>query len=408
MTKNNSINHYLVKSHEIDISLRDLFDERLTLLKLSDHQACKLLDVDKNSLNPLLDGTVKQPNMITVVKLAGFLELDIDDLLASMIKNLPVESIKKLDKVNKLSFITKHFDIDKLNKVGFIENKTDTDHIADRILDFFGFDSIQEYEEYDENLNAVVFSKTKRKFSDRIRNFAIKSAYRLFELIDNPNEYNREELKEIIPKIKPYCQDVDNGLYIVCRTLFNYGVTVVFQQHLTNTQYRGATFNCNNKPCIVLTDLNKKYPTIWFALLHELHHVLFDFEEISKAGFHLTNEPEIQFINEADADNFAQDFFFDEAQYRFITPHIHDEHLVKMQAKKWQIHPSFIYRGFQYFSSSLNDGEYWGAFQKHFPPIDRSVSKLKPITWKEDKTIPEIADMLKNIFDINKPYEERN
>lgn len=408
MTKNNSINHYLAKSHEIEFSLRELYEEKLSQLGLSEHQAQKLLDIDKNSLNPLLDGTVKQPNMLTVVKVAGFLELDIDDVLASMIKNLPVESIKKLDKVNKLSFITKNFDIERLYKVGFLENKTDTNYINEKILNFFGFNSIQEYEEYDSDLNAVVFSRTKRKFSDRIRNFAVKSAYRLFELIDNPNDYNREELKEVIPKIKPYCQDVDNGLYIVCRTLFNYGVTVVFQEHLTNSQYRGATFNCNDKPCIVLTDLNKMYPTIWFALLHELYHVLFDFDEISKVGFHLTNEPEIQFVNENDANEFAQDFFFDATQYNFIKPHIHDEFLVKIQAKKWQIHPSFVFRGFQFYNSELEGGNYWGAFQKHFPPIKNAVSKLKPVTWKENKTIPEIANTLKDIFDINKPYEERN
>jgi len=64
--------------------------------------------------------------------------------------------------------------------------------------------------------------------------------------------------------------------------LFNIGITIVFQPSLPKTQIRGATFLINDKPCIVITDFNKNYATIWFALIHELHHVLFDLETIDK------------------------------------------------------------------------------------------------------------------------------
>jgi HTH-type transcriptional regulator/antitoxin HigA len=70
--------------------------------------------------------------------------------------------------------------------------------------------------------------------------FWVASAYQCFKSIDNPNEYDREALKDIIVKIKPYCQDAENGLFTVCKTLYNVGVTLIFQNHLTLTQIRGG------------------------------------------------------------------------------------------------------------------------------------------------------------------------
>ena len=92
--------------------------------------------------------------------------------------------------------------------------------------------------------------------------FWVDSAYRVFKDIANPNEYNREDLKNIIIKVKPYSQDVNDGLLIVCKALYHCGVTVIAQELLPTTQVRGGTFVINDKPCIVLTDYRKSYPTV--------------------------------------------------------------------------------------------------------------------------------------------------
>jgi transcriptional regulator with XRE-family HTH domain/Zn-dependent peptidase ImmA (M78 family) len=407
MIEKSSINDYLSRSYETNINLRKLFDAKLDELNFNEHQAMQLLGVDKNSLNPILNGTTKLPSMINVLKLADFLGLKLDEIMPAVLANLPVESIRKLEEANRLSFITKHFDIDNLHKVGFLKSKTDSNHIIGKILNFFGFETIYDYETFESNLNNVAFSKTRRRFSDKIRKFAIDSAYRLFDLIDNPNEYDREQVKRLVEKIRPYSQDVENGIYIVCRTLYNHGLTIVFQNHLANSQYNGATFVWNDKPCIVLTDLNKSYPEIWLALLHELHHVLFDFDTIKSGdGFHLTGEPELMFIDENYADDFARDFFFDRKSYKFIMPHIHDKYMVKAFAKKNQIHESLVYRIFQHYARADKGGNYWVPIKYDPPPIDVVIEKLKPMVWKKDHSLLDIAQELKKIFKLNKNYNE--
>lgn len=394
------IRNILNKSFSEDeiINIEDLFYDRINYLGITKEQAQKTLGMGNKTLEPILNGTIKHPNVFNVIKLASFLEIDVEDVIVYLVSKQDKKEIKKLEQANNLTFITKNFDIDRLARAGLIQNKSDPDSILHSILSFLGFTSITEYEQFSSDYQSVLFSQTKRTHTDKMRDFAILSAYRMFQEINNPNPYNRKELVELVKKMKPYCQNVENGLFSVCRYLYNIGVTVCVQTHLTTSQYRGATFILNEKPCIVLTDLNKKYPTIWFALLHELYHVLFDLETIKKQGYHLTGQPDIFIMHEEEANNFAQDYFFDEKMYKQIAPNIHNEFIVSSFAKKYRIHPSFVYGGFQYFADKLEGKKYWQAFSKCFPNIETSIKDLSPLVWDKD-TIPEKG------FEVKKAYE---
>ena len=103
---------------------------------------------------------------------------------------------------------------------------------------------------------------------------------------------------------------MQNGLLAVARALFNIGITVIFQPSISRLQIRGATFCCNNKPCIVLSNLNNRFPTLRFVLLHELYHVLNDFEEITQRSYHVSEEggADLFLIDEFGPDEFARDY----------------------------------------------------------------------------------------------------
>jgi len=386
------------------LNLVDEFEKKAAEYNLSATQAKELLGIEYKSLYSILTGESKQPNLINVLKIAEFLEIDMDTIIKVIISNQSPDNVAKLETANKTSFINKRYDLDRLYKEKFLNSKTDIDKISNRLISFFGFQNLYELEEFT-NKSAVLFSQSKRSFGDKMRKFAIESAYRLFELINNPNEYDRAKLKDLIPKIKPYCMDVEKGLYTVCRALYNLGVTVIFQRHLTTSQFKGATFIVNGKPCIVLTDLNNKYPTIWHAFIHELYHVLFDLDEIKHMGYHLTGQeqPEIFLeTNEMLADEFAGDYFFSYELYRFIKPQINNEYLVSSYAKKNNIDPSFIYRAFQYHINKEEGKDYWKAFNQYFPSVDKATNRLNPLSWKSDLTLPQVAETIKEIFELNK------
>lgn len=392
------INNILKQSFEDkdDLSFDKLLQEKLKSSGLSKTQFEKFSGIQRRSLDGIINKSSKQTDIINLLKLGEFLELSFEELLVLHFKNRPQEEIKELQKSMDITYINKHFDLKTLANLGFINKNDTTEILSQRICNFFQINSIYEY---DKELNDALYSRTKRTFSDKMKEFWIKSSYKYFELINNQNEFSRTELVELIPRIKPYTQNIEEGLVTVFRALYNIGVTVVFQPMLPKTQIRGATFVINNKPCIVITDLNKNYATIWFSLIHELHHVLFDMEIIQKTIYHLTGEPDLFLIQEDKANQFASDYLFSDEKMRYIEPLIHNPLMVKKFAIKNQIHPSIIYSQYQ-FKQAEKGNNYWGAFKEFFPNVELAKKNLNVSNW-DIQTLELAASKIKKLLTVS-------
>lgn len=391
------INEILEKSFEVkeDNSLTLLLNNKLKSSGLKKTQFERLAGLQRRSLDGILKKTSKQTDIINLLKLGEFLDLSLRELLILHFNNRPSDEIKELQTSMELTHINKYFDLKILSSLGFIEKDSSLEDLKDRICSFFGIDSIYDYEK---ELNEVLYSRTKKSFSDKMKDFWIKSSYKYFELIDNPNDYLRSELIDLIPKIKPYTQNVENGLLIVFQALYNIGVTVVFQPKLPKTQIRGATFLVNQKPCVVITDLNKNYATVWFSLIHELHHVLFDLEIIEKTKYHLTGEPDLFLIQEDKANEFASDYLMSKEKMRYIEKLIHNPLMVKKFAKECQIHPSIIYSQYQWRESKKGN-DYWGAFKEYFPNLQSATKKLNISNW-DIESLELAAEKIKELLTV--------
>ena len=376
-------------------SLEDLFKEKLAQFGLTKTQFEKLSGMERKSLDAILDKTSKQTDIVKLLKLAEFLEMDFNELLIMHFKDRPIEEIKELQSSMDITFINKFFDLKTLVGLGFISKNDSLEILKERICRFFDIDSIYDY---DRKLNEALYSRTKRSFSDKMKDFWIKSSYKYFELINNPNEYNRQDLLDLIPKIKPYTQNIETGLLTVFQALYNIGVTVIFQPSLPKTQIRGATFFLNDKPCIVITDFNKNYATIWFALIHELHHVLFDLDTIEKTSYHLSGEPDLFLIQEEKANEFASEYLLSTEKMRYIEKMIHNKFMVDRFAKECQVHPCIIYSQYQWRQSELGN-DYWGAFKGYFPNIRKMTKNLNIANWDVD-SIKESALKIKELLTV--------
>ncbi|GAB2613462.1 ImmA/IrrE family metallo-endopeptidase [Belliella aquatica] len=378
---------------EFDVKKR--FEEKITEYGLSKTKALKLLNIDKDVFTEILNGNAKQPNLIHVVKIAEFLNVDVHEFIKMVLKNQNPENIASIDRARKLKFLLMNFDVKALTKEGFFDAENDVDDLVQKALNYFGYKSIREFEE---QLIEPLYSRSKRQFSDKMKDFWVRSAYQSFRLIDNPNPYDRERLKEIIPLMKPYTQDVENGLFIVCRALYNVGVTVIFQNYLQTTHVRGATFFINEKPCIVITDYLKKYPTLWFTLLHELHHVLFDLETIKSNNYHLSDDQDL-FLIEEKANSFARDFFMPIENFNYIKSYINNSYMVERFAKDNEIHTSLIYSFYTWYQNELYGKNYHAAFKEFYPDCKTSIKKLNPISWSDD-SIKTSSDKIKVVFEL--------
>jgi len=390
------INDILKDSFSYDgPSLEELLLEKLEASGLTKTQFEKLAGIERKSLDSIIYKTSKQTDVSKLIKLGEFLDLDFDKLLILHYNSRSQEEIKELQDSMDITFINKYFDLKTLASLGFLNKKDELEELKSRICSFFGIKSIYEY---DTTLNDVLFSRTKKTYSDKMKDFWIKSSYKYFELINNPNEFDRRNLIELIPKIKPYTRNIENGLKTIFQALYNVGVTVIFQPSVPKTHIRGATFVIHKKPCIVITDYNKNYATIWFALIHELHHVLYDLEVISKTSYHLTGEPDLFLLQEDKANNFASEYLISEEKMRYIEKMIHNRLMVSRFAEESQIHPCIIYSQFQWRQSEIGN-DYWGAFKEYFPNITLATKYLNIANW-DVSSIKETAKKMKDLLTV--------
>lgn len=215
-----------------------------------------------------------------------------------------------------------------------------------------------------------------------MRNFWIQSAYTQFQNIDNPYPYNRKELVDLIPKIRPYTRDVKNGLIKVLKALYRVGVTIIYQPSLEKIQVRGATMVVNDKPCIVLSNLQKNYPTLWFTLLHELHHVLYDLEDIKSQTYHISNgEGDLFLMNEERADKFAREYLLNDSRLKFISGYITSNFHVKRFADEWGVHDSIIYAIYCYKTNE------WALYNKYIPKMTEALELLNTHPFEKESLI---------------------
>jgi HTH-type transcriptional regulator/antitoxin HigA len=380
-------------------SIKAIFEARLAQHGITQNQAEKLLNMQKRTLDGILDGSAKRIDVINLLKLGQFLGLETNHLIKLFLSDMPADMIGELEDAKKKAYILANFDIKNLAKAGFLKTKTDFEEIEQRILKFFGLRTIFDYTQQQ---IIPAFSRTKKNESALMREFWVRSAYAHFERLKNPNIYNRSQLVDLLGKIRPYTMNVSSGLRTVTQALYNIGVTVIYQQHLENTSVRGATFVIEGKPCIVLTDLNKNYATVWFALLHELHHVLYDYDEIQQNIFHLTGEPDLFLLQEDKADEFARNYLLPDDRAKFIYKYINNQLLVSNFAKENQIHASFIYNFYCWDMKAAGKGDYWAKFNNLIRSADLKLA-LKDINidpFDKERVEDTVLYLKENIFNI--------
>lgn len=372
--------------------LIDIINERMKEFDISAYQMGKMLSISKSTFERLIkkieSGDVEKVDFYTILKIAEFLNISISEISQVYVSSLKPSFISELEVSTKANLLYRYFDLKGLKSVGFIDDMYDVKAIENKILKFFGIGSLQEYKT---EIGAVLFSRTKKTSHDKMREFWVRAAYYQFEKINNPNEYDRDKLLAILPKIRPYTRHEEKGLLTVLQALYNIGITVILQKYLSKTQVRGATFVINNnKPCIVITDFNDSYATIWFALLHELYHVAYDFEELKVWKYHLTGEADLELFKDEDlADYFSMEMLFPKEKLNYIKHMIKMPAIVMEYAEQNKVHPSIIY-SFYCYDENKKGRNYYPLYRQYFGKPDKALKSIQTNPWNKETIFEEI------------------
>lgn len=368
------------KPIKVKENLEELFQARIDGLQVKTTTALKMMGMSTRTLNGIISGEQKKLDYTQLIKLSNFLGVPVEKvakLYIDKVRQVHEQEIYDQKTGDLIDFINDNFNLAELRKVGLIDSLTDYQGIINSICKYFGLSKIEDYKEPD--INIAFSAGVRAKSTCSIKNWIFISEQTCIEL-RNPNEYNRDRLVEYFPQIRWYCTDVPNGLVTVINHLFQLGITVVFNPSFPSMHIRGATFQVNEKPCIAITDYKGFYPTLWFALIHELYHVLFDWDDIIVDDFHLSLERGEKISttsnNEIEADDFAREYLFSRSKTERIKGFINDEEAVETFAKENHVDPSFAYV-FSAFDNGKRDKYAWGRAVNRNPDIAPLLDKLQ-------------------------------
>lgn len=356
--------------------LSEVFEHRLSQLGITKHQALKILGIDHKTLSSLLGGTSKKIDIVTILKMSDFLEIPPNEIISKYLEVAKGVHSEGIIQAKKRSFIAQNFDISHLKKIGFIETINDFDHIEERINAFFGYNNVFDHRRHKVT---AAFSSGKRETNHLSLEFWYAAARQSLEKTPNPYPYNREALIEYFPQIRWHSMNVQRGLAMVGQALFKLGVTLIFiPKYARNMHIRGATLSYQNKPCIVLTNYTQFYASLWFALIHELFHVLYDWDEIRTESYHISGESTSMKINEAEADDFARQYLFSDKKMAEVEPRINDLRFVRYVAELNHVHPSIIYTFYTWDKDSRK------LYAKHHKNMTPDLGSLMELFKAED------------------------
>jgi HTH-type transcriptional regulator / antitoxin HigA len=339
---------YALLARPASISFRDFVQSKFDELGITKNHFCSVTGVDNKTLSRILMGEAQKVDIVILIVLAQFLGIDYKELAQLYVGELEPDGVRKLQNARKAGFLLKHFDLKTLKRVGFINDVNDFDAAEKRIVRFFGFEQLYQYE-HDTSKIGQLFSSTRRSPAEKMLHFWCAAAVHELRSLPNPYTFDIEQVKQVITRLSIQTSDEVDGLLNCVRALFRAGVTVMVNAYTGGTQVRGATFIVDNKPCIVLQDFKKKYSTLWFALAHELCHVVKDMDRIAHMRYHVSFDDDakgslfVDSIIERRADDFASELLLPESKLRYIAANINVPGAVKKCARNWQVSESIIY-----------------------------------------------------------------
>lgn len=382
-----------------DYSLRELIKSEQERLDVSQRQLCRALGVERRSLQRVLNGEAKSLDVRFLDKLSAFFQEDPKDLIEA---HRSEEDREEIERVKKAGFMLRQFDLSGLRDLGVLDTITDLEHAENRIETFFGLDTIYDFaDEFPERLH----SETDYGLSHRMRRFWARAVYKQFSEINNPYSFEQSKLEDLSTRIREYTRDVENGFLHFIRELYRTGVTVIVESYVLNSAVYGATMIVDEKPCIVLTDRDKRYDILWRTLAHELFHAIGHRDQIRRQGYHLTGERSLLDKKmEKQADQFSTEVFVPGEMRDKVRPHIHTAPAVRKVADEVGVHPSLIYG--LYLDWDLEDAseefrkKEYSKLRSKLPRSEPALGKFKHLqesTWKKEtiqETIPLIEKTL--------------
>ncbi|WP_435922975.1 ImmA/IrrE family metallo-endopeptidase [Paenibacillus sp. DYY-L-2] len=333
---------------EFIVHTGSIIKEYLDDIGVSQEECCKQLGINEKYFSDLLNGKTKLTQDLAIK-----LEKIFHDVPASYWMNYEnkYREFKKREELN-----IQNYNIDELNsyskrfKFNTIFKGLDWD-IKKQANEMLKLLKIRNFEQFDavySNLSVDFMEDGGEKESIAIWLNLAREEVEIQNKDLSNTSYSKERLIESLEKFKLLALNTDylTSLKSVKKLLNRIGVYIVFLNAIENSKVRGALTTYKNKPAIYLSGRFKTHDHTWFALMHEIGHLIKHY--IPNESI-VTLEDELEELNpntdtkEEEANEFARDFFIERSAYsKFVSSNRFTEQSIYEFAKTQSVLPGIV------------------------------------------------------------------
>ena len=157
----------------------------------------------------------------------------------------------------------------------------------------------------------------------------------------NEKKYNKDGLEEELEKFKMLSSNEDTEKSLIsCKKLCNrLGIYLVICEAITNSKVRGALTTYKGHPAIYISGRFKSHSHIWFAIMHELSHLILHYNKKEM----LISLEDNQNEREKEANYFARSIIVSNEAYKtFVETGSFTKEKILTFADEQQVLPCFV------------------------------------------------------------------
>lgn len=335
-------------STEFIVHTGSILKEYLDDIGINQEECCKQLGISEKYFSELLNGK----NKLTE-DLAKKLEMIFPDVPATYWLNYEDKywEFKKREEINIQNYnIDELISYSKRFKFNTIFKGLDWDikKQASEMLKLLNIGNFEQFDAVYSNLNVDFMEDGGEKESIAIwLNLAREEVEIQNKDISNVS-YRKEKIIESLEKFKLLALNTDykSSLKSARKLLNRIGVYLVFLNSIENSKVRGALTTYNDKPAIFLSGRFKTHDHTWFALMHEIGHLIKHYTPNKSI---ITLEDELEELKpntdskEEEANEFARDFFIEKSAYSlFVSSNKFTEQSIYEFAKTQNVLPGIV------------------------------------------------------------------
>ena len=113
-TKLDEVLQKIFGSGSNEITIKKLFEEKIRNVNMSRNQVEKLLNIERKTLNSILDNTAKRIDIFNIIKICVFLDINLDNYMKLFLASTNTETQKELEIIRKSNFINQFFELKRI------------------------------------------------------------------------------------------------------------------------------------------------------------------------------------------------------------------------------------------------------------------------------------------------------